>query len=46
MGWTEIVFIEPVASKQFNVLILLPICYWDDFSEMKIIDIRKTSGTE
>lgn len=48
MGWTEIIFIEPVASKQFHVLFLLPMCYCDDFSEMKIIeiDVRKTSSRE
>lgn len=48
MGWTEIIFIEPVVSKKFHVLFLLPMCYWDDFSEIKIIeiDIRKTSSTE
>lgn len=48
MGWTKIIFIEPVASKQCHVLFLLPVCYWDDFSETKIIeiDIRKTSSAE
>lgn len=48
MGWTEIMFIKPVASKQFHILFLLPMCYLDDSSEMKIIeiDIRKTSSSE